>query len=206
MAPNFHYINNRLHCEQTDLVDFSEQRETPYYFYSKNEIDTNCRTILDAAKGQDFLPCYALKANYNPHLLAIIRDHGFGADVVSGGELEFALKVGFPAEKIVFSGVGKTATEIKLAIEIGIHSLNIESADELELTAKIAAKLKRKTRIAFRVNPDIEAETHKYISTGRHINKFGIPVDEAFDLLKAAHSDPWLEPEGIYVHIGLRKH
>ena len=114
---------------------------------------------------------YALKANYNPYLLSIIHDMGFGADVVSGGELLFAVKLGFEPQKIVFAGVGKTAAEIELAIQTGIHSLNIESAEELQLTAKIAAKLKKPTRIALRVNPDIEAETHEYISTGKHINK-----------------------------------
>lgn len=202
MSLNFHYQNKRLHCEQTNLVTFSEQCETPYYLYSKKEISENCQVILDAAGDQDFLPCYALKANYNPHLLAIIRDYGFGADVVSGGELQFALKLGFPTEKIVFAGVGKTKAEIEFAIETGIHSLNIESAEELQLTAMIAASLKQKTRIALRVNPDIEAETHKYISTGRHINKFGIPAEEAIKLFKIAHTHPWLEPEGIHVHIG----
>lgn len=202
MPRNFHYLNKRLHCEELDLVSFSANRETPYYLYSKNEIIENCTRVLHAGKGLDFMPCYALKANYNPHLLTLIRDLGFGADVVSGGELEFALRVGFDPQKIVFAGVGKTAAEIDLAIRSDIHSLNIESAEEMDAVASAAARLQKKTRIALRVNPDIEVETHKYISTGRHINKFGIAVDEAFKLYQLAAADNWLDPQGIHVHIG----
>lgn len=202
MPQNIHYKNNQLFCESVDLTSFSATHETPYYLYSKKEIVNNCQEIIDAGKGLDYLPCYALKANYNPHLLKIIRDFGFGADVVSGGELDFALKLGFAPEKIVFAGVGKTAAEIEQGIQTGIHSLNIESAEELQLTAAIAGRLKKKIRIALRVNPDIEAETHKYISTGRHINKFGITIDEALKLYQKAVKDTWLEPQGIHVHIG----
>jgi len=202
MPRNFHYKNRHLHCEETDLVSFSAGCETPYYIYSKNEISENCTQVQDAGKGLDFMPCYALKANYNPHLLALIRDLGFGADVVSGGELDFALRLGFDPQKIVFAGVGKTAAEIDFAIRSGIHSLNIESAEEMETVAATAARLQKKTRIALRVNPDIEAETHKYIATGRHINKFGITVDEALKLYQIAAKDEWLDPQGIHVHIG----
>lgn len=202
MPQNFYYKSNHLHCEETDLVSFSADHETPYYLYSKNEIVENCTRVLEAGKGLDFMPCYALKANYNPHLLTLIRNLGFGADVVSGGELDFALRVGFDPQKIVFAGVGKTAAEIDFAIRSEIHSLNIESAEEMDAVASTAARLQKKVRIALRVNPDIEAETHKFISTGQHINKFGITVEEALKLYPIAAQDKWLDPQGIHVHIG----
>ncbi len=202
MKISFYYQQQSLYCENTNLHTLAQNHATPFYLYSKNEILENGKAIVNAGKGSDFMPCYALKANYNPTLLRLIRDMGFGADVVSGGELEFALKIGFPAEKIVFAGVGKSAAEIELAIRTGIHSLNIESAEELEQTARIAAKLQKKVRIALRVNPDIDAHTHEYISTGKHINKFGITTEEALRLYPIAADDPWLDPAGIHVHIG----
>ncbi len=202
MKPSFYYQQQSLFCENTNLNQFAQTHKTPFYLYSKNELLNNCQAIVSAGKGSDFLPCYALKANYNPTLLRLIRDMGFGADVVSGGELEFALKTGFPAERIVFAGVGKSAEEIEFAIRSGIHSLNIESAEELEQTARIAEKLQKKVRIALRVNPDIDAHTHEYISTGKHINKFGITIKEALTLYPRAASHPWLHPSGIHVHIG----
>jgi len=202
MPNNFHFKENKLHCEQFDIDAFSQQTETPFYIYSKNELIENCQRVIDAGKDKDFLACYAFKANYNPYLLRIIRDMGFGADVVSGGELQFALKLGFDPHKIVFSGVGKTAAEIELAIGTGIHSLNVESAEELKLVSAIAEKLQKPTRIALRVNPDIEAETHEFISTGKHINKFGITQEEAFRLYQLAKDDKFLDPHGIHVHIG----
>ncbi len=202
MKTSFYYQQQSLYCENTNLNAFAQKQSSPFYLYSKNELLQNCKAITEAGSGSDFLPCYALKANYNPTLLRLIRDMGFGADVVSGGELEFALKIGFPAEKIVFAGVGKSAAEIEFAIQTGIHSLNIESAEELKQTARIAARLQKKVRIALRVNPDIDAHTHAYISTGKHINKFGITIDEALRLYPAAANDPWLNPAGIHVHIG----
>ncbi len=202
MKASFYYQQQSLYCENTNLYHFAQTHGTPFYLYSKHELVDNCKAIVQAGQNSDFLPCYALKANYNPSLLRLIRDMGFGADVVSAGELEFALKIGFPAEKIVFAGVGKSAAEIEFAIRTGIHSLNIESAEELEQTARIAAKLQKKVRIALRVNPDIDAHTHEYISTGKHINKFGITIKEALKLYPIAAKDPWLNPAGIHVHIG----
>lgn len=202
MSAAFFYDSNRLFCEQTDLSEIVKKIETPFYLYSKQELESNCRQILDAARGLDSLMCYALKANYNPALLEIIRKFGFGADVVSGGELFFALKAGFDPEKIVFAGVGKTAAEIEYAMQNDIHSLNIESEEELRLTSKIADRLQKSIQIAIRINPDIEAQTHKYISTGMHKNKFGVSADEAINLYKIARDDVYLEPNGIHVHIG----
>lgn len=202
MKQSFYYQNNRLFCDNLDLKAFTEKHNTPFYLYSRTEIERNCRQVKEAGAGLDFLPCYALKANYNPAILQIILEQGFGADVVSGGELLFALKAGFPPEKIVFAGVGKTAGEIELALENNIHSLNIESSEELKVTSRIAAGLGKKARIAFRINPDIDAKTHAYISTGLHSNKFGISAETAFELYEYAAKDNHLHPVGIHVHIG----
>ncbi len=202
MEEIFYYRNNRLHCDGIDLQEFSRSKKTPFYLYSQKRIEQNCQTVIEAGKDLDFLPCYALKANYNPAVLKLIQNLGFGADVVSGGELFFALRAGFPPQKIVFAGVGKTASEIELAIRTGIHSLNIESAEEFYLTREIAGKLKIETPVAFRINPDIGAPTHDYIATGKHLNKFGIPLNEALRLYQQAFEDKWLKPVGIHVHIG----
>jgi diaminopimelate decarboxylase len=148
------------------------------------------------------MPCYALKANYNPALIKIIKDMNFGADVVSGGELYFALENGIPPEKIVFAGVGKTKEEITQAIKKGIHSINIESKSELEQVMSVADQLKKRIVVAIRVNPDIDAKTHPYISTGLHSNKFGVTRETAIELFKMAKDALYIEPSGLHVHIG----
>ena len=202
MNNTFFYKDNRLYCERVDLQEFTAQTPTPFYLYSKEEIVDNCRQVLQAGKDVDFLACYAFKANYNPALLSLIRDLGLGADVVSGGELQLALRLGFDPQKIVFAGVGKTAQEIELALKAGIHSLNIESFEEYQLIEQIAASLQKSIRFAVRINPDVEAQTHDYISTGKHINKFGVSLQEALTIYKQAQSSKWLKPEGLHVHIG----
>ena len=202
MITSFSYQNNRLFCELVNLSEFAKTVETPFYLYSKNELIRNCRRVISAAKDVDLLPCYALKANYNLHILKLIKDAGFGADVVSGGELIFALKAGFDPKKIVFAGVGKTADEIDLAIHTGIHSLNIESMEELKNVSSIAKKNKKTVAVAVRINPDIEAQTHDYISTGLHRNKFGVSAIEALDMYKLIRDDPFLDADGLHVHIG----
>ncbi len=202
MKRAFYFRDNHLYCEDVDLQTFSQSVSTPYYLYSAQRIVNNCQTVLDAGKGLDFLPCYALKANYNPQILKIVREMGFGADVVSGGELQFALKAGFPPEKIVFAGVGKQEWEIELAVQTGIHSLNIESEEEFALVSRVTQRLQKTLRVAFRINPDIEAHTHDYITTGRHLNKFGIPLSEALTLYERAAQEKFLQPVGVHVHIG----
>lgn len=202
MPQNFYYKDNHLFCEQTDLQRFAEDHETPFYLYSQQEITANCRLVQQIGQAYDFLPCFALKANYNPSLLTLIRNLGFGADVVSGGELQAALKLGFPPEKIVFAGVGKTGAELELAIRTGIFSINIESLPEFNLLASLAEKYGKKTRIAIRINPDIDAHTHSYISTGKHINKFGVTPEVALELFEQAQQNPWLEADGLHLHIG----
>ncbi|MCD6374340.1 MAG: diaminopimelate decarboxylase [Caldisericaceae bacterium] len=202
MGTHFYYQDRYLFSEKVNLLEFASQNKTPFYLYSQSKIEENCKLVLEAGKSLDFLPCFALKANYNPAILKLIQSLGFGADVVSGGELQFALKAGFSAEKIVFAGVGKTAEEIELAISTGIHSINIESVEEFELVKKIAHQLRKNIAIAFRINPDIEAPTHDYIATGKHINKFGILLSDALRLYRNAADDQWLNPIGLHVHIG----
>jgi len=202
MGTHFYFQDRYLFSDKVNLLEFASQNKTPFYLYSQSKIEENCKLVLEAGKSLDFLPCFALKANYNPAILKLIQSLGFGADVVSGGELQFALKAGFSAEKIVFAGVGKTAEEIELAISTGIHSINIESVEEFELVKKIAHQLRKNIAIAFRINPDIEAPTHDYIATGKHINKFGILLSDALRLYRNAADDQWLNPIGLHVHIG----
>ncbi len=202
METPFQYRNANLHIESINLTECASQLPTPFFIYSKKELLRNIEAVKEAASDMDVLPCYALKANFNAALLRIIRDTGFGADVVSGGELYFALKAGFAPEQIVFAGVGKTSEEIKYAIHQNIHSLNLESEEELNLTASIARKLQKKVAIAIRINPDISADTHEYISTGKRQNKFGVSPETALHLFDIAQNDAWLKPAGIHVHIG----
>jgi diaminopimelate decarboxylase len=198
-----HYTNNDELCiEGISCSTLIRQIPTPFYVYSHGAIEKNCSEVIELTRNFELLPCYALKANYNPKLLQHIHGFGFGADVVSGGELFFALKAGFPPQEIVFAGVGKTAQEIEYAIRTGIHSINVESESELRVIEKTAAKLKKKVRIAFRVNPDINPKTHPYISTGIHSSKFGITRELAMELFKRASAHPFLLPDGIHVHIG----
>ncbi len=196
--------NNFLSLEKTDLSEFSNTVETPFYIYSSEEIRRNCETVLERSGPFDLFPCYAVKANYNPAILKIVLEKGFGADVVSSGELYFALKAGFSPEKIMFAGVGKTEAEMRYAIEQGIHSLNIESESELKLLVKIAGEMKLTdpVRAALRVNPDVDPQTHPYISTGLKSNKFGIAGDKAFDLFLNYRRNQNLSLSGIHVHIG----
>jgi diaminopimelate decarboxylase len=205
MTPPFCFKNNRLFCEEIDITAFSKTVPTPFYLYSKSEIEYNCQAVWQAAKQDssvDFMPYYALKANYNPSILKLIKAQGFGADIVSGGELYFAEKTGFPADKTVFAGVGKTKEEIREAIQKGIHSINIESGEELKIVADIACQEKKEQRIAIRINPDIEAKTHAYISTGLHKNKFGISTEQAFELYLETQKYKNIIADGIHVHIG----
>jgi len=205
MNPPFYYKNNQLFCEDLDIETFARTVPTPFYLYSKREVEYNCQSVWDAANkvaGIEFQPCYALKANYNPAILKLIQAKKFGADIVSGGELYFAKKAGYPVEKTVFAGVGKTEDEIREALQKNIHSINIESAEELHLVARLAKELSKTQRIAIRLNPDIDAKTHAYISTGLHTNKFGVSTEQALNLYIEAQKYKCLKADGIHVHIG----
>ncbi len=200
---SLHYDkNDQLTLENVPLRDLVSTYPTPFYVYSTNEINRNCRSVLEIGSGFDLHPCYALKANYNPALIRMIHGHGFGADVVSGGELAFARQCGIPREQIVFAGVGKTEEELEQAIDLGIHSINVESESELQRIARIAKRLQKNVVIAVRINPDIDPETHPYISTGLHTNKFGIAREPAIALFQTAADLEFIRPEGLHVHIG----
>src|SRR5258708_33840892 len=157
----------------------------------------------DALAGRDALVCYAVKANSALAILKLLAAHGAGFDIVSGGELERVIAAAPEAvDRVVFSGVGKTVAEIDRALTAGILEFNVESEAELELLAARAKKLKRKTRFALRVNPDVFAETHPYISTGLREHKFGIDIRRALSISRTAAANRWLEPHGVSVHIG----
>ncbi len=198
----FEYKNNQLYCENILLQEIAEEFGTPLYLYSKKQLVENFRTINNAFGNIDHTICYALKANSNPEILKILVDEGAGADVVSGGELFLALKSGFSPSTITFAGVGKRDDEIEYALKENIHSFNVESLQELDVINSIAKKLNTKARIALRINPDIDAQTHPYISTGLKVNKFGIDISVAMDAFRYAHSLSNLLVEGIHTHIG----
>jgi diaminopimelate decarboxylase len=176
---------------------------TPLYVYSGDQIVERLGLFQKAFAGRDHLVCYAVKANSALAILKLLAEHGAGFDIVSGGELERVMAAAPDAVgRVVFSGVGKTAAEIDLALMAGILKFNVESEAELELLAARARKLKRRARFALRVNPDVFAETHPYISTGLREHKFGVDIRQAAGIYKNAAGNRWLEAHGISVHIG----
>ena len=192
-----------LHCGKTSLETLAKRHGTPLYVYSADQIVERLRLFQQALAGRDHLVCYAVKANSALAILKLLAEHGAGFDIVSGGELERVLAAAPEAAgRVVFSGVGKTAAEIDLALKAGILEFHAESEAELKLLAARAAKLRLKARFALRVNPDVFAETHPYISTGLREHKFGIDIRQALKIYKNAANNRWLEPHGISVHIG----
>jgi len=197
----FYYKENELYCEDIPARELVEEFDTPLYVYSKNQILENYRAIARAA-GPRSTVCYALKANANPAILKLLADEGAGADVVSAGEIHLALKAGFSPEKIVFAGVGKREEEIAFALNHNIFSFNVESVQELQLISLVAVRLQKRARVSLRINPDIDAESHPYISTGLKHNKFGIDASQALEAFRYAASLPALDVIGIHTHIG----
>jgi len=190
-------------CGAVSLDTLARRFGTPLYVYSADQIVERLGLFQEALAGRDHLVCYAVKANSALAILKLLADCGAGFDIVSGGELERVLAAAPDAvDRIVFSGVGKTEAEIDRALDAGILEFNVESEAELELLAARARKLKRKTRFALRVNPDVFAETHPYISTGLREHKFGIDIRRAVDIYKRVKGNRWLEPHGVSVHIG----
>ncbi len=187
------YKENILSCEDIPLKELAEEYGTPLYVYSKNQIVENYRSFRDAMVETNYLVCYALKANANHSILKIIAAEGAGADVVSAGEIYLALKAGFAPDKIVFAGVGKREDEIEYALNQNIFSFNVESATELQTISRVALRLGKKARIALRINPDIDAQSHPYISTGLQSAKFGIESSKAFEIFQYAASLSSLE-------------
>ena len=194
--------NRELIIEQVRVSQIAQAYPTPAYIYSRAKLEKNLLEWPSSKDGQNALFCFALKANDNLELLKIIAKNRFGADVVSGGELFLALKAGFSPERIVFAGVGKQADEIRFALKENIKAFNIESSQELELIHSWAKQDNSKANIHIRVNPDIDAKSHPYISTGLTQNKFGIEKQDAIELAKLAESLPFVELKGIHVHIG----
>jgi diaminopimelate decarboxylase len=192
-----------LHCGKVSLEALATRYGTPLYVYSADQILERLGMFQKALSGRDHLVCYAVKANSALAILKLLAEHGAGFDIVSGGELERVLAVAPEAvERVVFSGVGKTAAEIDLGLQAGILQFNVESEAELVLLAARAGKLKRKARFALRVNPDVFADTHPYISTGLREHKFGIDIRHARRIYLGVAGNRWLQPHGVSVHIG----
>jgi diaminopimelate decarboxylase len=198
----FDYRDNELCCEGVRIEEIAKEIGTPFYLYSQKTLIDNYRAFDEAFKETDHLICYSYKANSNLSICKVLKEEGAGADVVSGGELYKALKVGVDPKKIVFSGVGKTREEIAYALNSNILLLNVESIPELELTDEIARKLKKKAPIALRINPDIDPNTHPHISTGLAKSKFGIEISRAKEVYKKAKELENIEVLGIHMHIG----
>ena len=200
---HFEIRNGVLHAEDVPLTRIAAEAGTPIYVYSAATIERHVRVFREALAGvRDPWIAFAVKANPNRAILATLAKAGLGADVVSGGELLRALAAGIPAEKIVFSGVGKTADEMALGLEKGIGQFNLESLEEAEMLSEVAASLSRVARVAFRINPNVDAGTHSKISTGRADDKFGIAYDRAPAAFARAAELPGLAAECVAVHIG----
>ncbi|MGC8941040.1 MAG: diaminopimelate decarboxylase [Sulfurihydrogenibium sp.] len=198
----FVYKNGKLYCEDVNLESLALKVGTPFYVYSKKAIIDQINNYKNAFKDYPTLICYALKANSNLSILRIFEENGLGADIVSGGELYKAKKAGFPSNKIVYAGVGKTDAEIIYAINENILSFNVESFMELEVINEIAGKQNRKANVSIRINPDVDPKTHPYISTGLKKSKFGIDIDQALEAYKKAVKMKHLNVVGIHCHIG----
>ena len=200
---HFQLKGSVLHCEDVPLPLIAKSVGTPVYVYSAATMRRHAQVFRDAlAPLGDPLIAYAVKANPNAAVLAVLRDEGLGADVVSGGEYRRAVAAGIAPDKIVFSGVGKTAAEMRLALEGGLCQFNLESIEEAEMLSAVAAETGRTAPVAFRVNPDVEAGTHAKISTGAAHNKFGIPIMDALAAYGRAKALPGLDAQGVAVHIG----
>lgn len=198
----FHYQDNQLWCEDVPLAEIATAVGTPIYIYSQAELQARAAAFVTAVPSANTLACYAVKANNNPAILGLLRQAGLGADVTSGGELFLALHAGISPDKIIFSGVGKRRDEIEMALDAGIRALHVESAMELEAIAAIAGERQQVARIGVRVNPDIHAETHPYMTTGEKWHKFGVAPETAVTLLHVAREHPSLHPVGLAAHIG----
>ncbi|WP_407148913.1 diaminopimelate decarboxylase [Bradyrhizobium sp. ORS 86] len=199
---HFDYRNGVLHAEAVNLIELAEAIGTPFYCYSTATLERHYRVFSEAFAGEKSLVCYAMKANSNQSVLRTLARLGAGADVVSGGELKRALAAGFPASKILFSGVGKTEAELRAALAADILCINIESEPELELLSRLAVEMGKTARISVRVNPDVDAGTHAKISTGKSENKFGIPLSRAREVYARAAKLPGIKVTGTDVHIG----
>eukprot|EP01132_Coremiostelium_polycephalum_P021744 gene21743-25805_t len=198
----FNYRDGELFAEGVALSAIAERFGTPTYVYSRAHIEAQYRSFADALEGTPSLVCFAVKANSNLGVLNVLARLGAGFDIVSRGELERVLAAGGKADKIVFSGVGKSREDMRRALEVGVHCFNVESTDELERLQVVAAEMGVRAPISLRVNPDVDAGTHPYISTGLKENKFGIAIADAEDVYIRAAQLPNLEVLGVDCHIG----
>ncbi|MDQ8730586.1 diaminopimelate decarboxylase [Bradyrhizobium sp. LHD-71] len=199
---HFDYRDGELHAEAVNLTHIARTVGTPFYCYSTATLERHYRVFAEAFADVNAIICYAMKANSNQSVLKTFARLGAGADVVSGGELKRALAAGISPDKILFSGVGKTASELRMALEAGILSINVESESELELLSQLAANEGRTARISVRVNPDVDAKTHAKIATGKSENKFGIPLTRAREVYARAAKLPNIVVTGVDMHIG----
>jgi len=199
---HFLYRGGILHAEDVPLPEIAAQVGTPFYCYSVATLTRHYRLFDEALAGTDHLVCYAMKASSNLALVKLMGDLGAGVDVVSGGEYLKARAAGIPGERIVFSGVGKTREEMRLALEGGIRQFNVESEPEMAALSEVAQAMGVSAPIAIRVNPDVDARTHEKIATGKSENKFGIPIARAREVYALAAALPGLSVVGIDVHIG----
>ncbi|MCF8031537.1 MAG: diaminopimelate decarboxylase [Desulfarculaceae bacterium] len=199
---HFSYKHGQLHAEDVPLSQIAEQVGTPTYVYSQATLERHYRAFSEAFGGLDTLICFAVKANSNRAVINTLAAQGAGADIVSGGELTRSLAAGVPAERIVYSGVGKTVAEMEQALDAGILMFNLESAQELEVLNQVAGRLGVKAPVSLRVNPDVDAQTHPKITTGLAKNKFGLDMELAFGKYQEAAKLDHVELKGISCHIG----
>jgi diaminopimelate decarboxylase len=198
----FTYINDQLHAENVPLAELAERFGTPLYVYSRGHLRAQFRGLSEAMQAVDPLICYSVKANSNGAVLQTFAAEGAGFDIVSGGELFRVIRAGGDPGKIVFAGVGKTHAEISYALESGILFFTVESEPEAERISQCASKAGVKGRIAFRINPDVDPKTHRYISTGKRENKFGLNFERTLNAYEIAATLPCIEIAGLHMHIG----
>ncbi|TQV70769.1 diaminopimelate decarboxylase [Exilibacterium tricleocarpae] len=199
---DFHYRDGEMYVEDVPLEALARDHGTPTYVYSRAALTRAYQAYAEALGDHPGMICYAVKANSNLAVLQVLAQLGAGFDIVSGGELQRVMRAGADPARVVFSGVGKTAAEMTEALRAGVHCFNVESAAELEVLAQVAAQMGRTARVSLRVNPDVDANTHPYISTGLKENKFGVDIDQARDVYRRAQALPSLEIIGIDSHIG----
>lgn len=198
----FRYSEGKFVCEEVQVASIAERFGTPAYVYSQSAILENYRRLVQRLAPLPSLVCYSVKANSNLKILSLLRGAGAGFDVVSGGELTRVLRARARPDRIVFSGVGKTEAEVDLGLKAGILMFNVESAEELELIQRRARALRKRACISIRVNPDVAAETHPYVATGRVVHKFGVPKEDALILYRQAARSKHMDIRGVACHIG----
>ena len=199
---HFLYQQNALCAEDVPVHELAEQFGTPLYVYSQRTLEASFDQYQSALGNHSGMICYAVKANANLGVLRVLAELGAGFDIVSGGELERVLAAGGAAERIVFSGVGKTEAEMARALEVGIHCFNVESLSELEHLNTVAQAVDQVAQVSLRVNPNVDAGTHPYISTGLKANKFGVPIEDAHQFYQRADELAHIKPIGVDCHIG----